>query len=89
MSACSFDIKIQESAEVVINKAKTYIESQGGKFTGNNENGSFDISLMGNTIAGTYAVVNEALRIIIHNKPIFIPCNAIESFLTKQLEEKK
>ena len=85
MSACSFVIPFSGNAEVVLRKAKSAVESQGGNFTGDESSGNFDVSVFGNTIAGSYSVVAQSLDIVIDSKPFLVPCSTIESFLTKQL----
>lgn len=85
MSACNFSINFSGSAEEILNKAKTTVESQGGTFTGDANSGQFDVSILGNRIAGSYAVNGNQLQMNIDEKPMFIPCSTIESFLVKQL----
>jgi hypothetical protein len=85
MSACNFTIPFVGSAETILQKAKTAVESQGGSFTGDEASGNFDVSVFGNTIAGSYSVAAQSLDIVINSKPILVPCSTIESFLTKQL----
>jgi len=85
MSACSFNIPFSGNAENVLRKAKSAVESQGGSFTGDESSGNFDVSVFGNTIAGSYNVIAQSLDIVINSKPFLVPCSTIESFLTKQL----
>jgi hypothetical protein len=68
-----------------MNKAKSAVESQGGNFTGDTTSGKFDVSVFGNSIAGSYEVAGQNLNIVIDSKPFLIPCSAIEGFLSKQL----
>ena len=83
--ACNFNIPFQGDASSIMNKAKSAVESQGGNFTGDITAGAFDLSLFGNKIAGSYKAIGQTLEVIIDDKPFMIPCNAIESFLTKQI----
>ena len=85
MSGCKFNIPVSGSAEEILAKAKSAIESQGGNFTGDLSAGNFDVSLLSNTIAGSYSVEGQNLQLNIDSKPVFLPCNAIESFLIKKL----
>ena len=85
MSGCKFNIPFSGSAEEILAKAKSAIESQGGNFTGDLTAGNFDVSLLSNTIAGNYSVEGQNLQLNIDSKPVFLPCNAIESFLIKKL----
>ena len=85
MSACNFSIPFTGPAEVILQKAKTTVENQGGTFNGDSAQGNFDISLFGNSIIGSYAVTGSDLNIVIEEKPFLVPCAAIESFLKKQI----
>jgi hypothetical protein len=85
MSDCKFSIPFQGTSTEVLVKAKTAVEKQGGQFNGDDNSGNFEVSVFGNSIAGSYEVAEQQLHITIHNKPFIIPCNAIESFLAKQL----
>ena len=85
MSACNFTIPFSGSAERILGKAKSAVEGQGGTFTGDVAGGNFEVSVFGNTIAGSYNVNGQNLDIIIDSKPFLVPCSAIESFLTNKL----
>jgi hypothetical protein len=83
--ACEFSIPIQGDSVAVLSKARSAVEGQGGTFTGDGANGAFDVSVMGNTIKGSYIVSGQHLAITIHSKPFFLPCSTIEGFLKNQL----
>ena len=85
MSACNFTISFSGSAEAILQKAKSTVESQGGSFTGDASAGNFNVSLFGNTIIGSYTVLVNNLNIIIEEKPFIVPCSVIEGFLIKQI----
>ena len=85
MSTCNFNINFSGSAEEILDKAKSAVESQGGSFIGDTNAGNFNVSLMSNTVSGTYLVAGNQLQLTIIEKPIFVPCNAIESYLVKKL----
>lgn len=85
MAACNFSIPFSGPVEAVLNKARTAVQSQNGTFNGDNNNGRFEVSVFGNTIKGSYAVIGSALDIAIDSKPFLLPCSAIEGFLRSQL----
>ena len=85
MSVCNFNIPFTGEPTATLNKAKAAIEKQGGNFTGNEQSGKFDVTVVGNTIAGSYTVEGNELAIIIDTKPFFIPCDTVESFLKSKL----
>ena len=84
MAKCNFSIAFNGSAEEVYKRAKAAVEKQGGSFTGDSAAGSFSINVFG-TISGTYAVSGNQLEIAIEDKPIMIPCGAIENVLKSQI----
>ncbi|MDQ3682136.1 MAG: hypothetical protein M3352_03570 [Bacteroidota bacterium] len=85
MAACNFSIPFSGSSQDVLNKAKSSVQSQGGNFNGDERGGTFDVSVFGNTIKGSYSVSGQNLDIIIDSKPFLIPCSTIESFLKNQI----
>ena len=84
MSKCNFSIPFTGSPEQVIVKAKSAVEKQGGNFSGDAGGGSFSINVFG-TISGSYTVSGNQLNIVIEDKPIMIPCSAIENVLKNQI----
>ena len=85
MAACNFSVPFTKSATDILDKAKQTIESQNGTFTGDENNGSFDVSVFGNTVKGSYTVQGQNLVIEITEKPFLVPCSMIESFLVNKL----
>lgn len=83
--SCNFNLKFTEPAVIAIGKARAAVESQNGTFTGNSESGNFEVTVFGNTIKGDYSVTGQILNLIITDKPFFIPCSTIESFLLKSI----
>ena len=85
MAACDFSVPFSGEPEIILEKARRAVESQGGNFNGNAESGDFDVSVFGNRVAGSYRVEGQNLQMNIHTKPFMVPCSMIESFLVKQL----
>ncbi len=85
MSGCQFTIPFSKSAEEILIKARTAIESQGGKMEGNLEEGTYEVTLLSQTIKGSYRVNGQELTMEILDKPMFVPCNAIEGYLKQKL----
>ena len=84
MAKCNFSIDFTGSAQDVFNRAKVAVEKQGGSFTGDSSGGNFSINVFG-TISGRYTVSGQQLQISIEEKPMMIPCGAIESALKGQI----
>ena len=85
MSACNFMLPFNESALNAIRKARAAIEGQNGIFNGDETSGDFEVTIIGNTIKGNYNVTGQVLNLVITEKPFFVPCSTIESFLLKQI----
>lgn len=84
MSKCNFSISFSGTPEEVYNKAKAAVEKQGGSFNGDAGSGSFSINVFG-AISGSYSVSGNQLNIVIEDKPMMIPCSAIENVLKSQI----
>jgi hypothetical protein len=84
MAKCNFSIDFSGSADDVFNKARTAVERQGGTFSGDANSGSFSIQVFG-MISGSYSVSGQQLNITIEDKPLMIPCAAIENVLRSQI----
>ena len=84
MSKCTFSIGFSGSPEDVFNRAKSAVEKQGGSFSGDATGGNFSIQVFG-TISGSYTVTGQELNIVIDDKPMMIPCAAIENALKSQI----
>jgi hypothetical protein len=84
MAKCEFEISFSGTATDVFNKAKAAVEKQGGTFNGDASSGNFSIDVFG-TINGRYRVSGNQLNIIIDDKPLMIPCGAIENVLKSQI----
>ncbi len=85
MSACNIKIPFDGNPNEIIDKAQAAVEGQGGTFIRQESGGSFHASVMGNEIAGTYQLHPNEVELTISEKPFFVPCSAIESFLLKQV----
>ena len=83
--ACKFDIPLTGPAEKTIGKARQAVESQNGIFNGDETSGNFELNVFGNNIKGNYSISGQVLNLEITDKPFFVPCNMIESFLQKQI----
>lgn len=82
--ACEISIPVAASATELFAKVKDAIEKNGGTINGDEFSGSFQIKIMG-TIAGSYSTNGNMMSIIVENKPLFISCGQIESFLLSRL----
>jgi hypothetical protein len=86
MSKCNFSIPFSGSAEEVITRARAAVEKQGGNFSGDTNGGSFGLNVFG-AISGTFTISGQQLDISVEEKPIMIPCGAIENVLKSQIAQ--
>lgn len=84
--ACEFEVPFNGDPELVLQKAKEFVESQGGNFSGDIATGEFGVSVFGNRVAGSYVVAGNVLTMHISEKPMMIPCSMIESMLASKLK---
>jgi hypothetical protein len=85
MPDCKFTLPFHEPPVKAVEKAKAAIENQNGNFVGDENDGNFEVTIFGNTIKGYYNVTGQILNLVITEKPFFVPCSTIESFLSKQI----
>ncbi len=83
--ACNINLNFSEPANLAVAKARSAVESQNGIFNGDDTSGNFEVTVFGNTIKGDYSVNGQTLNLVITDKPFFVPCSTIESFLSKQI----
>ncbi|MEO5500547.1 MAG: hypothetical protein ABIR31_03805 [Ginsengibacter sp.] len=84
--ACKLNLPFSDPVEIAIEKARSAIENQNGLFEGNISNGHFEVTVFGNNIRGDYQVQGQTLQLEITDKPFFVPCSMIESFLVKYIQ---
>ena len=86
MAECSFNFDIDTSPAEIIEKVKSKIENEGGRFTGDENDGNFNLPTPVGAIEGNYTVAANELKIEITKKPMMLPCSMIESELKKRLK---
>ena len=85
MAACQFSVVFSGDAQSIFEKTKSAVEAQGGTFEGDANAGSFSLSVMSNTISGSYTTSGQELHFTIDTKPVFLPCSAIQGYLSSKL----
>jgi len=78
---CSFDITIDGSVDVFVNKARTEVNGAGESFNGNSSSGSFNVPIPFSQIAGSYTIIGQIATVTITSKPFVISCSAIEDYI--------
>jgi len=75
----SFFVKVQDGISSIIEKVKSKITGNGGKFEGNLEHGFFGGRSALGTIKGEYTSISDnEIEIVITDKPFIIPYETIE-----------
>lgn len=83
--SCKFSVTINDTPQNILSKARAAIQSQNGVLTGNENEGSFEVNVLGNFIKGSYQIQGSQMHLEITDKPFFVPCSMIENMLQKQL----
>jgi len=83
--SCNFNLNFSEPPNLAVAKARAAVEAQNGVFNGDDTSGNFQVTVFGNTIKGNYTVNGQILNLTITDKPFFVPCSTIESFLVKNI----
>jgi len=86
MAECSFKFNIDSNPVDIVDKVKSKIENEGGSFTGDENEGNFNLPTPVGGIEGNYSVGDNDLKIDITKKPMMLPCSMIESELEKRLK---
>ena len=87
MASCKFSVNFSGTPDIILQKAKDAVLSQGGIFEGDLTSGIFRVNLLSNDLEGSYKVAGQDLELTIDKKPLFIPCNAIEGYLKSKLSK--
>ena len=82
----SFIVKLTSELSSILNKVKSLITGQGGKFEGTTECGFFDGKSVLGTVKVKYRSISDTeIEIIIEDKPFIIPSQTIEAAIKKYL----
>lgn len=83
--ACKFQLPFSSPVETAVQKARAAVEGQNGLFNGDSTSGEFELTVFGNFIKGNYTIDGQVLNLEVTDKPLFVPCGMIESFLKKEI----
>lgn len=82
MAECTFSFPFNDTAQVLIERAKTAIlKNEQASFEGNETNGNFSLPTPLGKVKGSYEIKNNVAVFEISEKPFFVNCNLIESKL--------
>lgn len=81
MAGCkSFRLAVEEELSELLEKVRSQIEREGGRFDGDIRSGAFsgNVSLVG-AFRGRYEVTDNLVTITITDKPFVISCQSVEA----------
>ena len=81
MSACRFQFDFPGSSESLVDKIRARMVAEGGRFDGTAAEGRFSLPTPIGEFAGGYSIVGATIWVEVDDKPIFVPCKAIEAKL--------
>ncbi len=81
MSECRFQFEFPGSAAVLVETIRSKIADAGGQFEGSPTVGHFSLPTPVGAFNGSYTIDKNTIWIEVTEKPIFVPCSAIESKL--------
>jgi hypothetical protein len=82
---CEFSRQLRAPADEVLAKGRQSIEAAGGSLTGDVERGTIRMPTPVGGVAGEYTVSGATISFRITQKPFFMPCLTIESFVDRFL----
>lgn len=82
--ACIFTIGFTGSAQAFIEKIKAGVAGH-GSFEGDTSQGNIDVSVMGLSVKGAYAIAGNTATIEVTDKPFLISCSAIQKYFEDYL----
>ncbi len=85
MSNCNFTIPFTGDPSSILSKARAAVEAQNGVFNGDANSGTFEVTILSNTVTGEYTILGQVMNLKIFNKPFFVPCSTIEGFLRSKM----
>lgn len=89
MAKCNISIHIGnvKNRKELMEKAQAAITHHGGKLTGDEVAGTFELPLIIGHINGNYTISEHTFDLEITHKPLLVSCKRIEEELTKYLTE--
>jgi hypothetical protein len=81
----SFTIK--QDVESLVNKIRTYVQQEGGSFSGDTQKGSISLGTVLGTVKGNYVVTGSECVLEITDKPFLATQGMVESGIREALEK--
>ena len=81
----AFDFTFSDTPENLLAKIKKAIEQRDGKLTGNEKEGTIEISTPVGNVSVSYIIGNQNVSVKILDKPMFIPEEMIKNEILKMI----
>ena len=81
LSICRFEFDFDFSSETVFSRIRAHVHRAGGSFVGSVTEGSFQLPTPAGDFKGHYRISGTVILLEVTDKPIFVPCSAIEAKL--------
>ena len=83
MASCEFQFDFTGEAQELVREIESGFVSAGGRVSVEDNEGSFTIDTPVGSFGGSFMVSKQTITIAVIDKPMFVPCSAIESQLRK------
>jgi hypothetical protein len=81
LSICRFEFDFNVSSETLVSRIRAHVHKAGGSFLGSASDGTFNLSTPVGDFKGYYQISGGTILLEITDKPLFVPCSAIEAKL--------
>ncbi len=81
MSECRFQFEFPGSGTALVEKIRAKMTDAGGQFEGSPAAGHFSFPTPVGEFDGSYTIDKNTIWVEVTDKPIFVPCSAIEAKL--------
>jgi hypothetical protein len=82
---CQFTYRLQVPVATVLEQIRQLAEQYQGEFHGDEHSGRIGLTLFLGSIAGTYTINGDELRLEITQKPFLLGCGAIDAVIRQYL----
>jgi len=84
--SCKVTIPYSANINDILEMGRREATAYNCQFSGDTSSGAFNVSALGGVFNGTYIVYEKVIEILFSNKPFFIPCSLIETFLRSHVK---
>jgi hypothetical protein len=78
LSQCRFQFEFPGSGTALVERIRAKMTDAGGQFEGSPAAGHFSLPTPVGEFEGSYTIDQNTIQVEVTDKPIFVPCSAIE-----------